>query len=227
MNFFQQVLVLYSSRSDFFIKLILEHIFLSGTAVLIISVVGISLGILITKYENIASFVLNLVNFLYTIPSIALFGFLVSVTGIGNKSALIALILYGILPMIRNTYTGIKEVDSQIIEAAKGMGSTDKQLLFKIQLPLAMPFIISGFRTMVIMTIALAGIASFIGAGGLGVAIWRGITTNFPEMTFAGSILVALLAIIADLILGFAEKRINKKIYGNSGGLIWWKKLLV
>ena len=220
MNFFQQVLVLYSSRSDFFIKLILEHIFLSGTAVLIISVVGISLGILITKYENIASFVLNLVNFLYTIPSIALFGFLVSVTGIGNKSALIALILYGILPMIRNTYTGIKEVDSQIIEAAKGMGSTDKQLLFKIQLPLAMPFIISGFRTMVIMTIALAGIASFIGAGGLGVAIWRGITTNFPEMTFAGSILVALLAIIADLILGFAEKRINKKIYGNSGGLI-------
>jgi len=220
MNFFQQVLVLYSSRSDFFIKLILEHIFLSGTAVLIISVVGISLGILITKYENIASFVLNLVNFLYTIPSIALFGFLVSVTGIGNKSALIALILYGILPMIRNTYTGIKEVDSQIIEAAKGMGSTDKQLLFKIQLPLAMPFIISGFRTMVIMTIALAGIASFIGAGGLGVAIWRGITTNFPEMTFAGSILVALLAIIADLILGFAEKKINKKIYGNSGGLI-------
>ncbi|MDD4344054.1 MAG: ABC transporter permease [Eubacteriales bacterium] len=220
MNFFQQVLVLYTSRSDFFIKLVIEHIFLSGAAIIIITLIGVSLGIFITKYEKTAYFVLNLVNFLYTIPSIALFGFLVSVTGIGNKSALIALILYGILPMIRNTYTGIKEVDSQIIEAAKGMGSTDKQLLFKIQLPLAMPFIISGFRTMVIMTIALAGIASFIGAGGLGVAIWRGITTNFPEMTFAGSILVALLAIIADLILGFAEKRINKKIYGNSGGLI-------
>jgi len=167
-----------------------------------------------------SSFILNLVNFLYTIPSIALFGFLVSLTGIGNKSALIALILYGILPMIRNTYTGIKEVDYQIIEAARGMGSTDKQLLFKIQLPLALPFIISGFRTMVIMTIALAGIASFIGAGGLGVAIWRGITTNFPAMTFAGSILVASLAIFSDLVLGIAEKKVNKKIYGNPGGII-------
>ncbi len=199
MNFFQKVLELYTSRSDFFFKLILEHIFLSGTAIIIISIIGISLGIFITKYEKISSLVLNLVNFLYTIPSIALFGFLVSMTGIGNKSALIALVLYGILPMIRNTYTGIKEVDSQIIEAARGMGSTEKQLLFKIQLPLALPFIISGFRTMVIMTIALTGIASFIGAGGLGVAIWRGITTNFPEMTFAGSILVALLAIICEI----------------------------
>jgi len=220
MEFFQQVLQLYTSRSDFFINLIIEHILLSGIAIIIISVIGVSLGIFITKHENMSSFILNLVNFLYTIPSIALFGFLVSLTGIGNKSALIALILYGILPMIRNTYTGIKEVDYQIIEAARGMGSTDKQLLFKIQLPLALPFIISGFRTMVIMTIALAGIASFIGAGGLGVAIWRGITTNFPAMTFAGSILVASLAIFSDLVLGIAEKKVNKKIYGNPGGII-------
>lgn len=220
MNFFQEVLMLYSSRREFFIKLLIEHIFLSIIAITIITIIGVSLGIFITKYEKTASFVLNFVNFLYTIPSIALFGFLVSITGIGNRSALIALILYGILPMIRNTYTGIKEVDSQIMEAAKGMGSTEKQLLFKIQLPLALPFIISGFRTMVIMTIALAGIASFIGAGGLGVAIWRGITTNFPAMTFAGSILVAFLAIVVDLILGFLEKIIYKKIYGNSGGLI-------
>jgi osmoprotectant transport system permease protein len=122
--------------------------------------------------------------------------------------------------MIRNTYTGIREVDSQITEAAKGMGSTERQLLYKIQLPLALPFIISGFRTMVVMTIALTGIASFIGAGGLGVAIWRGITTNFPALTFAGSILVALMAITADLLLGFVEKKIYKKIYGSPGGLI-------
>ncbi len=219
MNFFKKYWSCILPEVTFF-KLILEHIFSAGTAIIIISIIGISLGIFITKYEKISSLVLNLVNFLYTIPSIALFGFLVFMTGIGNKSALIALVLYGILPMIRNAYTGIKEVDSQIIEAARGMGSTEKQLLFKIQLPLALPFIISGFRTMVIMTMAFTGIASFIGAGGLGVAIWRVITINFPEMTFAGSILVALLAIIADLILGYAEKKINKKIYGNSGGLI-------
>lgn len=220
MAFLNEVINLYFSRTSFFIKLILEHLYLSLIAILVISFFGISLGILISRYEKAAPLVLNIVNFLYTIPSIALFGFLVSVTGIGNKSALIALILYGMLPMIRNTYTGIREVDAQIIEAAKGMGSTERQLLFKIQLPLALPFIITGFRTMVVMTIALTGIASFIGAGGLGVAIWRGITTNFPALTFAGSILVALMAITADLLLGFVEKKIYKKIYGNPGGLI-------
>ncbi len=220
MIFIKEVLELYTSRKDFFLELLYEHILLSATAIIIISIIGITMGIFITKYEKTAPYILNIVNFLYTIPSIALFGFLVSITGIGNKSALIALVVYGILPMIRNTYTGIKEVDSQIIEAAIGMGSTEKQLLFKIQLPLALPFIITGFRTMVIMTIALTGVASFIGAGGLGVAIWRGITTNFPAMTFAGSILVASLAIISDLSLGFAEKKVNTKIYGNSGGII-------
>jgi osmoprotectant transport system permease protein len=165
MAFLNEVISLYFSRTSFFVKLILEHLYLSLIAIIVISFFGIFLGILNSRYEKAAPLVLNIVNFLYTIPSIALFGFLVSVTGIGNKSALIALILYGMLPMIRNTYTGIREVDSQITEAAKGMGSTERQLLYKIQLPLALPFIISGFRTMVVMTIALTGIASFIGAG--------------------------------------------------------------
>ena len=118
------------------------------------------------------------------------------------------------MPVIKNTYVGINEVDDQIIESAVGMGSTDIQLLFKVQLPLALPVIFAGFRTMVIMTIALCGIASFIGAGGLGVAIWRGITTNFPEMTIAGSLLVALLAIITDYIFEFVEKKMKKRILG-------------
>ncbi len=214
MEFLENVWILYETRSTFFLRLFFEHVYLSGIAIIVISFIGLTLGIFISKNEGAAPIVLNLVNFLYTIPSIALFGFLVSITGIGNKTALIALILYGILPMIRNTYVGIREVDPQIIEAAIGMGTTSRQLLFKIQLPLAMPVIIAGFRTMVIMTIALTGIASFIGAGGLGVAIYRGITTNFPEMIFAGSILVALFAIVTDLFLGFLEKRINVKIYG-------------
>ena len=112
------------------------------------------------------------------------------------------------------TYVGINEVDSQVIESAIGMGSTDKQLLINVQLPLAFPVIFSGFRTMVIMTIALCGIASFIGAGGLGVAIWRGISTNFPEMTMAGSLLVATLAILADNIMEVIEKYMKHRILG-------------
>ena len=112
--------------------------------------------------------------------------------------------------MVRNTHTGIANVDSLILEAAKGMGSTKTQILFKIKLPLAMPVIMSGIRNMVTMTIALAGIASFIGAGGLGVAIYRGITTNNAAMTMVGSLLIALLALAMDFVLGFIEKQISQ-----------------
>lgn len=214
MEFLGNVLSLYRERSDFFIRLTLEHIYLSFVAVLFIAIIGITIGITIAKYPRFADPVLSVVNFIYTIPSIALFGILVAITGIGNRSALIALVVYGMLPMIRNTYVAISEIDELIIESAIGMGTTGKQLLLRIQLPLALPVIIAGFRIMVVMTIALGGIASFIGAGGLGVAIWRGITTSFPEMTVAGSLLVASLAIVVDLVLGFLEKVARKKVLG-------------
>ncbi len=213
-KFLGDVLKLYVERSDFFLELLIEHITLSGIAVIIITLIGVSVGIYITRNEFVASFVISLTNFLYTIPSIALFGVFAGTIGIGEKAALPALIIYGLLPVIRNTYVGIREVDPLIVESALAMGVTDRQLLFKVQLPIALPVIFAGFRTMVVMTIALAGIASFIGAGGLGVAIWRGITTYFQEMTVAGSFLVALLAIITDLILGFFEKRIRKRVLG-------------
>lgn len=205
---------LYAERSEFFIKLLLEHLSLTLISVAIITVLGLTIGVYMTRNEIFAKIMLAVTNFLYTIPSIALFGFLVIITGIGNKSAITALVIYGLLPIIRNTYVGIREVDAQIMESARGMGSTKRQLLFKVQLPLALPVILAGFRTMVIMTIALCGIASFIGAGGLGVAIWRGITTNFPEMTIAGSLLVAFLAIIADVLLELAEKKMRKRVMG-------------
>ncbi len=216
MGFLQRVFALYTDRSSFFLRLFLEHLYLTGTAVLIITVIGLSSGLLITRFPRAAKIVLSLVNFLYTIPTIALFGFLVSFTGIGSTSAVIALVAYGLIPIIRNTYVGIIEVDPMIVEAAVGMGSTDWQLLWQVQFPIALPVIIAGFRTMVVMTIALGGIASFIGAGGLGVAIWRGITTNFAEMTVAGSILVALMAIAADLILERIEKVIRKSVLGTA-----------
>lgn len=214
MQFFYRVLQLYVERWDFFLKLLLEHIYLTFIAILMISIIGITLGIIMTRNSTLANIIMTLVNFIYTIPSIALFGFFVSITGIGFKSALIALVIYGLLPIIRNTYVGIREVDPFLIESAIGMGTTNYQLLYKVQLPLALPVIFAGFRTMIIMTIALGAIASFIGAGGLGVAIWRGITTYYPEMTFAGSMLVALLAIIVDFLLARIEKTIQKKIFG-------------
>jgi len=220
--FLRDVFILYVDRKDFFIELLVEHIILSAIAIFFITIIGVTLGIVITRIEKLANMVLSISNFVYTIPSIALFGFLVSITGIGKTSALIALIAYGVLPIIRNTYVGIKEVDPQIIEVANGMGSTDMQLLFKIQIPIALPVVMAGFRTMVIMTIALGGIASFIGAGGLGVAIWRGITTNFKELTVAGSLLVAMLAIVTDYILGIVEKRIRYQIMGDeSKGVVF------
>lgn len=208
------VIRVYRERWPYFLELTIDHIYLTGIAVFFILLIGLSLGILITKNKTLASVVMGINNFLYTIPSIALFGFLVAISGIGNKSAIIALVIYGILPIIKNTYVGIMEVDTEIIESAVGMGSTPMQLLFRVQLPLAMPVILTGIRTMVIMTIALAGVASFIGAGGLGAAIWRGITTYFPEMTIAGSLLVALLAIIADSLLGRVETRLYRRVLG-------------
>lgn len=214
MDFISRVMELYQERWDFFLKLLIEHMYLTFVAIVIITFVGLILGILMTRSKQTARIIMTLVNFIYTIPSIALFGFFVSITGIGFKSALIALVIYGLLPIIRNTYVGITEVDPFLIESAVGMGTTSVQLLYKVQLPLALPVIFAGFRTMVIMTIALGAIGSFIGAGGLGVAIWRGITTYFPEMTVAGSLLVALLAIIIDLILGGIERNIRKKILG-------------
>lgn len=214
MGFVFRVIELYKERWEFFLQLFIEHIYLTFVAIVIITVIGIILGIIMTRSKTIANIIMTVVNLIYTIPSIALFGFFVSITGIGFKSALIALVIYGLLPIIRNTYVGITEVDPFLIESAVGMGTTNTQLLYKVQLPLALPVIFAGFRTMVIMTIALGAIASFIGAGGLGVAIWRGITTYFPEMTVAGSLLVALLAIIIDLFLGVIEKNIRKKILG-------------
>lgn len=207
----QQLFSLYSERSSFFIQLTLQHIWISGIAVIIAAVVGLLLGIWISQYRSVSPYVLGLTNFIYTIPSIALFGFLIPVSGIGDPTAIIALSVYALLPMVRNTFTGITEINPEILEAAEAMGSNRWQLLLKIKLPLAFPVILTGIRTMVVMTIALTGIAAFIGAGGLGVAIYRGITTNNMAMTLAGSILIALLALVSDGLIGCYEKWLRRK----------------
>lgn len=207
----KSIFQLYADRWDFFFKLIVQHLEISAISILIAAIVGLLLGIMISEYRKTSSAVLGITNFVYTIPSISLLGFLIPFSGIGNVTAIIALTVYALLPMVRSTYTGIENIDPSIIEAAKGMGSTPFQILYKVKIPLALTVILSGLRNMVVMTIALAGIASFIGAGGLGVAIYRGITTNNSVMTMAGSLLIALLALILDFLIGVIEKIIKKK----------------
>lgn len=198
-------------RKEFFWKLLLEHLGISLAASLIAILLGGIVGILISEFRKSEKPALGLINFLYTIPSISMLGFLIPFSGVGNATAILALTIYALLPMVRSTHTGLTHVDPLVLEAAKGMGSTKMQMLYKIKLPLAMPVILSGIRNMVTMTIALAGIASFIGAGGLGVAIYRGITTNNAAMTMVGSLLIALLALVLDFGLGFAEKRMGRR----------------
>lgn len=207
----KRLIELYIEKGDFFLELIEKHLYISTISIVIASTIGLALGVFISENKKISTVILGITNFVYTIPAISLLGFLIPFSGIGDTTAIIALTIYALLPMVRNTYTGLESIDSSIIEAAKGMGSTKFQILYKIKLPLATPIIISGLRNMAVMTIALAGIASFIGAGGLGVAIYRGITTNNTVMTIAGSLLIAVTALLIDFIIGRIQKIIKKR----------------
>ena len=201
-----EIVEVIQERWDFFLGLLLEHIQISAVAIVIAMAIGLAVGILISDYRGSSKVVMGIINFIYTIPSISLLGFLIPLSGVGDTTAIIALTVYALLPMVRNTYTGLTNVDPLLLEAAKGMGSTRLQILTKVKLPLAMPVIVSGIRNMAVMTIALSGISSFIGAGGLGVAIYRGITTNNMALTFVGSLLIAILAVAVDFLIGQLEK---------------------
>ncbi|WP_328805248.1 ABC transporter permease [Spirabiliibacterium pneumoniae] len=201
------------SRREFFLNLFLEHLLLSGIAAVFSIIIGVLLGALISENRKLAPFVMQTSNIFYTIPSISLFGLLIPLTGIGNISAVIALTVYGLLPVIGGTYAGIKQIDLGLIEAAQALGMNKKQILYRIKLPIAFPIILSSIRTMFVMTISLAGIASFIGSGGLGVAIYRGITTNNTSMTLIGSLLIMFIAFVVDFFCICFEKNIKWRNY--------------
>ena len=211
MELLKEILQIYMERGEWFLELFGQHLKIAGIAIVLAGIMGLLLGIFIAEKEFMAPVILTLANIFYTIPSISLLGILIPFTGIGDKTAIIALTLYGLMPMIRNTYTGICGVSQEIIQAARGMGSTDIQILWRIKLPLALGVILAGVRNMVVMTLSVTAIAAFIGAGGLGVAIYRGITIYNPALTFAGSVLIALLALIADLLLGILENYVKKR----------------
>ncbi|MFN7522898.1 MAG: glycine betaine ABC transporter substrate-binding protein [Aphanizomenon sp.] len=190
-----------------------EHLILVVIAMTIAISIGLPVGIFITRQPQLAAPILGLANTIQTIPSLAIFGFLISVPflgGIGKVPAIVALTLYALLPIIRNTYIGINSINSAIKEAGIGMGMTDQQLLLKVEIPLALPVILAGVRVATVISVGIATIAAAIGGGGLGVFIFRGISTVNNELILAGAIPAALIALSADFGLGFLEKNLTK-----------------
>lgn len=194
----------------------MEHIWMVGISLLIGMCTGIPLGIIITKNKKLAQKVLAGANVIMTIPSIALFGLLLPVLavighGLGKVPAVIALVLYSLLPIIRNTFIAIKNVDPTLVDAGRGMGMSKWQLLYELEIPLAVPVILAGLKTATVMNIGIAAIAAYVGAGGLGVFIQQGIARSHETMVLAGALAVSLLAIFVDLGMGFLEKWVTPK----------------
>jgi osmoprotectant transport system permease protein len=194
------------------LELTLEHLWLVGISTLLAVLIGIPLGIAITRWPVLNKPVLGGANIIQTIPSLALFGFLLPAPWIGARAdrlAILALALYALLPLIRNTYVGIQSVDPAVVEAGRGMGLTDRQLLFQVELPLALGVIIAGVRVATVISVGLATIAAAIGAGGLGEYIFRGLAMVNNQVILAGAIPAAAMALLADLSLGWLEKRLS------------------
>ncbi len=196
------------------LELTLEHLWLVGVSTVLAVLIGIPLGILVSRYPVLNKPVLGGANIIQTVPSLALFGFLLPAPWIGERAdrlAILALTLYALLPLIRNTYTGIRGVDRAIVEAGRGMGLTDRQLLWQVELPLSLGVIIAGVRLAVVISVGLATIAAAIGAGGLGEYIFRGLAMVNNSVILAGAIPAACMAILADVLLGWLEKRLSPR----------------
>jgi osmoprotectant transport system permease protein len=200
------ILNYFVNNPNLILKLTLEHLKITVIAVSISTVIGVAIGILITRYKRAATPVIGIAGIVYTIPSLALFGMLIPFIGIGIKPALIALILYSQLALIRNTFVGIVHIDPSVREAGKGMGMSPWQFLRIVELPVALPVIMAGIRTAAVMNIGTATIAAYIGAGGLGWLIFRGIASVNAEQIVAGALPVTLLAIGVDYLFVLLER---------------------
>ncbi|RXZ01618.1 amino acid ABC transporter permease [Fictibacillus sp. S7] len=191
-----------------------RHFLMSAYGVLFAAIVAIPLGILIARYHRLAGWVISLANVIQTIPALAMLAVLMLVMGLGTNTVVFALFLYSLLPIIKNTYTGIRNVDHALLESGKAMGMTKFQVLWMVELPLAISVIMAGLRTALVITIGIATIGTFIGAGGLGDIILRGTNaTDGTSIILAGAIPTAVMAVLADLMMGWLEKRLspNKK----------------
>src|SRR5262245_55792756 len=203
---------MWTRRSEVLL-LTLEHLEIVGIAILIAIAIGLPLGILMTRSPRMSRPILAFANIVQTVPSLALFGFLIPlpfIGGIGTRTAVVALVLYSLLPIIRNTFTGISGVDPAIREAGRAMGMTDLQLLWRVEIPLALGVIFAGIRVATVIAVGVATIAAAVGAGGLGMSIFRGVSMVDSRLILAGAIPAAALALIADLGLGAIQKRFSK-----------------
>lgn len=190
-----------------------EHVLLVVFSTLLAVVIGVPLGVALTRRPRLARPILGFANVVQTIPSLALFGFLIPlplVGGIGARTAIAALVVYALLPILRNTYTGILSVDPAVVESATGLGMTAGQRLRQVEIPLALPVVLAGVRIATVIAIGLATIAAAIGAGGLGVLIYRGVAIVDHRLILAGAVPAALLALAADAGLGLLERRLAR-----------------
>ena len=192
--------------------LTIEHLWLTGAGLLFAAGIGIPLGVLLTRYRRFAKPVLTVANIIQTIPSLALFGFLLPLPWLGERASRIAIVAlsgYALLPILRNTYVGIRGVEPSVIDVAHALGMTGWQRLFKVELPLAASVILAGLRTATVTAVGIATIAAAVGAGGLGEFIFRGVASVDNRLVLAGAIPAALLALAADTLLGWAESRLK------------------
>jgi osmoprotectant transport system permease protein len=190
----------------------LDHVWLVLIAILIAIAISVPLGMFIVYHKALRTLALGIASILQTIPSLALFGFLIPIPfigGIGKRTAIVALVLYALLPILRNTYVGLTSIDPAILESAEAMGMTRGQIMLRVRFPLALSVILAGIRTATVLTIGVATIAAAIGAGGLGSFIFRGVAMVNDALLLAGAIPAALLAIVADFLLGLIERRLR------------------
>lgn len=198
----------------------MEHLFIAAISLAFGILVAVPLGILLNKSKQAAKIVMAIASVLQTVPSFALLALMIPLFGVGKKPAIVSLFIYSLLPILRNTYLGIDGVNENLIDAAKGMGMTPSQVLFKVQIPMAMPVIMGGIRLSAVYVLAWTTLAAYVGAGGLGDFIFNGLTNAIMPMVVWGTIPVTLMAIIVDLLFGILEDKLspNKK-----SEVAWWK----
>jgi|SRR5699024_258484 len=205
-SFFQYLV---NNRTEL-LELTYDHILMVLIGMASAIVIGVLLGIISTKSDKLASVILAVANIIQVFPSLALLAVLMLFFGLGFTTVVIGLFLYALLPIIRNTYVGLKEVDENILEAGKGVGMSPLQLLFKVKLPLSLPFLLAGIRIAVVISVGVATLAPFIGGDGLGKIIYSGINLRDPMKIYSGAIIAAILAIFADYLLGKAQNKLEK-----------------
>nr|WP_319214770.1 ABC transporter permease [uncultured Trichococcus sp.] len=210
MNTLQQLLYYYRENAGYVFEQFTRHFLISIYGVLFAAIVAIPLGFWIARHKKLADWIIGAANVIQTIPSLALLSILMLGLGLGSDTVIATVFLYSLLPIIKNTYTGVRNVDAALLDTGKGMGMTRMQLTYMVELPLSLSVIMAGLRNALVVAIGITAIGTFIGAGGLGDIISRGVNaTNGTAIILAGAIPTALMAVLADWLLGLLEKRLD------------------